>query len=125
MPSQYIYQLHVVAPDQVAQQLSAAAYALSPDVGENNVSTELVPANGDAAAEATALCFSAPVTQQHIDVLFGAGLSSTPGVHWWRTDRDGMLQKRWDNDTPDPTQFTFANALAEEGLQLRVVPSGI
>lgn len=117
--TQYIYHLYVIATTQVAAQLSAAAYALCPDVGDNNVNTEL-NVNGDDAA-ATYLMFSAPVTQAHIDALFGAGLGNTPGVKWWRTDRDGVLQKRYDDENPSPVQFTLDDALAECGLKLRVV----
>jgi len=121
MPSQYIYELHVIAPDGTAQQLWALAYQLCNDVGENNVSTPLVPVGGADDATATHYGFSAPVKQTHIDALFGAGLGVTPGVKWARTDRDGVLQKRWDNETPTPVQYGFSELLAEAGLKLRVV----
>lgn len=120
MATKYIHQLTVICNPTTALQLSSYAYALCPDVGENNVSTEL-NANGDDAA-ATYMLFSAPVTQAHIDALFGAGLGVTPGVRWWRTDRSGVLEKRYDNETPTPVQFTLDDALAECGLKLRKVP---
>ena len=109
--SNYIYQLHVIAPDGVAQQLSAAAFALCPDVGENNVSQPL-NANGDDA-EATHFGFSAPVTQAHIDALFGAGLGSTSGILWVRTDRKGLLQKRYDDENPLPIIYSFNDLMRE------------
>ncbi len=121
MPSQYIYELHVIAPDGIAQQLSALAYHLCSDVGPNNVSTPLVPVGGADDAAATHFCFSAPVKQSHVDALFGAGLGVTPGVKWARTDRDGILQKRWDNETPTPVPYSRDDLLAEAGLKLRVV----
>ena len=120
MPTEYIHQLYVIAPPATAAQLSAAAYALCPDVGPDNVSTELVPADGPDDAEATMLCFSAPVTQQHIDALFGAGLGQTPGILWWRTTRGGVLEKRHDNENPAPVAFAFADAMSEAGVKLRV-----
>lgn len=118
MATKYIYLLHVVAPDGVAQQLSAAAFALCPDVGQNNVSIPL-NVNGDDA-DASHHAFSAPVTQQHIDALFGAGLGVTPGVKWARTNRDGVLEKRWDDEAPAPVQYGFNDLLNECGLKLRV-----
>lgn len=121
MPTQYIYLLHVVAPDGVAQQLSALAYQLCEDVGPDNVSIPLVPAAGDDDATPSHFGFSQCVKQTHIDALFGAGLGDTPGVKWARTDRDGVLQKRWDNETPTPVQYGFSELLAEAGLKLRVV----
>lgn len=123
MPSEYIYNLHVIAPDGVAQQISALAYQLCSDVGENNVNTPL-NANGDDATP-THYSFSQCVTQQHIDALFGAGLGVTPGVKWARTDRDGMLQKRWDNETPAPVLYSFDYLLNECGLKLRVAHVGV
>lgn len=119
MATQYIYLLHVVAPDGIAQQLSALSYQLCPDVGENNVGLPLNASGDDAAA--SHFGFSAPVTQAHIDALFGAGLGVTPGVKWARTNRSGVLEKRWDNETPEAVQYSFADLLAECGLKLRVV----
>ena len=116
--SNYIYRLHVIAVDGVAQQLSVAAFALCRDVGPNNVSQPL-NANGDDA-EATHFGFSAPVTQAHIDALFGAGLGETPGVLWARTDRGGLLQKRHDSEEPLPEPFTFEDLMGEAGLKRRV-----
>ena len=121
MPTQYIYLLHVTAPDGTAQQLSALAYQLCSDVGPGNVSIPLVPVAGADDATPTHYGFSQCVTQAHIDALFGAGLGVTPGVKWARTDRDGVLQKRWDNETPTPVQYGFSELLAEAGLKLRVV----
>ena len=120
MPTQYIYLLHVTAPDGTAQQLSALAYQLCSDVGPGNVSIPLVPVAGADDATPTHYGFSQCVTQAHIDALFGAGLGVTPGVKWARTDRDGVLQKRWDNETPTPVQYGFSELLAEAGLKLRV-----
>ncbi|TXH18163.1 MAG: hypothetical protein E6R03_02635, partial [Hyphomicrobiaceae bacterium] len=90
MATQYIYLLHVVAPDGIAQQLSALSYQFCPDVGENNVGLPLNASGDDAAA--SHFGFSAPVTQAHIDALFGAGLGVTPGVKWARTNRSGVLE---------------------------------
>lgn len=125
MPTQYIYLLHVTAPDRTAQQLSALAYQLCPDVGPNNVSIPLVPVGGANDAAETHYAFSQCVKQTHVDALFGAGLGVTPGVKWARTDRDGILQKRWDNETPEAVPYSFADLLAEAGLKLRVVSGEI
>lgn len=121
MPTSYIFLLHVIAPLGVAQALSDAAFALCPDVGPNNVSAPLVPSDGPDDAEATHYGFSSPVTQQHIDALFGAELGGTPGVVWARTDRSGTLQKRWDNETPEPVPYTMMDLLFEAGLKPRVI----
>lgn len=43
--SNYIYRLHVIAVDGVAQQLSAAAFALCPDVGGRRNETRRIKAN--------------------------------------------------------------------------------
>jgi len=121
MATQYVFMLHVVAPNGVAQAISDAAFALCPDVGPNNVSTPIVSSDGADDAEPTHFGFSAPVKQSHIDALFGAGLGVTPGVRWWRTDRAGVLQKQWDDETPEPVAFGAADALAAMGLKRRVV----
>lgn len=117
--TKYIHLLHVVAPDGVAQQLSKLSYHLCNDVGPNNVSLPLNTSGDDA--EPTHFAFSAPVTQEHIDALFGAGLGNTPGVKWAQTDRSGLLEKRWDNETPEAMQYSFDDLLNECGLKLRVV----
>ena len=115
MASQYVYYLHVIAPNGIAQQLSAEAYMLCPDVGENNVSDPLNK-NGDEA-EPTHFGFSAPVTQTHIDALFGAGLGIIPGVLWARTDRRGLLQKRYDDENPAPIRYSFNDLMQELGVK--------
>lgn len=122
MTSTYIYQLFVIAPDGTAQQLSSMSYALCPDAGPDNVNLALNASGDDAPA--THYAFSAPVNQSHIDALFGAGLGETPGILWARTDRSGILQKRHDNESPDPVLFTLDDLLAEAGLKLRTVPIG-
>lgn len=118
--------LHVTAPDGVAQQLSAMAYQLCPDVGPNNVSIPLVTIAGADDAAATQFGFSQCVTQSHVNALFGAGLGTTPGVKWARTDRDGVLQK-WSKEEPPPEnlKYSFDDLLAEAGLKLRVVEQEI
>lgn len=123
MPTQYIHMLHVVAPNGVAQQLSALSYQLCPDVGENNVSIPL-NANGDDA-EPTHYACSAPVTQRHIDALFDAGLGATAGVRWACTDRAGLLQKWYKEEPPEAVLYSFDDLLADAGLKLRVEPNPV
>lgn len=116
----YIYQLFVIAPDGIAQALSTEAYSLCPDVGPNNVNLALNTL-GDSS-EATHYAFSAPVKQEHIDALFDAGLGDTPEILWARTDRNGILQKRHDNESPAPISFSFEDLLDEAGLKLQRLP---
>ena len=116
MIGDYPYLLHVVAPYGVAHQLSALAYSLCPDVGENNVGTALNASGDDATA--THFSFSNPVSQEHVDALFGAGLGVIPGVKWARTDRSGLLQKRDGNESPNPAPYSFDDLLRECGLKL-------
>lgn len=120
----YIYKLFVIAPNGVSQAISEMVCSsifprtgLCVDAGPNNVNIGLVPINGEDDAEITHYGFSAPVTQAHIDVLFGAGIGSNPMIKWARTDRDGNLQKRWDNETPESIKYDMDDLLIEAGLK--------
>lgn len=121
MTSQYIYNLHVIAPNLIAQNLSDASYGLCPDIGENNVNIQLNELGDES--EPSHFGFSAPVTQNHIDALFGAGLGSIPGVRWARTDRTDGLIKRYDNENPEYVLFTFNDLLNENNLKIRTPDS--
>lgn len=122
--TQFIHHLHVVVRSQAkAIGLSAAAYAQFPEVGPNNVGTELVPAGGDDSADPTAFLFSAPCKQSYIDWLAGIGYSASdtvdPDVTWARTDRDGTIRKRSGEETPEPIVLDCEGFLAENGLKVR------
>ena len=123
----YTHQLHVVVYSKaLADQLSAEVFAAFPEVGPNNVACELVAANADEKSTVTAWEFSAPVKPQYIEWLDNRIKQLPPKakslIKWWRKDRSGMLQKRWDNETPEAVAYSFADLLAECGLKLRTPP---
>lgn len=126
MPTSYIYRLHViVSSQQLAAALSASVYSQFPEVGPNNVGTELVPAGGNDDATATAWEFNAPVVQEYIDYL-AAMVATLPSnqqaaITWVRTDRNDVLQKRWDDENPTPVVMTADAFRAERGVKLRRV----
>lgn len=119
--TKYIYDLHVIIPSQIAANVSNAAYLICPDIGPNNIN---IPLNelGDSA-DANHYGFSAPVTQQHVDALVAAGLTNNPAIIWARTDRSGMLIKRYDDESPESVLFTFDDLLNENNLKLRTQDS--
>lgn len=128
MSTNYPYRLHVIVrSQQVAQQLSALVYQQFPEVGPDNVATQLV--NATAADDATPVAweFNAPVQQEYIDWLAALIVASPipSNVLWWaRTDRSDNLQKKNGVDE-SPRVFTVEDGRAECGLKLRVVPAEI
>jgi hypothetical protein len=117
--SRFPHKLMVVSPVPLASALSAAAHQLCPDIGPNNLSLELVPIDGPDDAEPTHKAFHQRVTPIHVERL--AGIGSTPGVKWARTNGAGRLEKRHDDEAPDPVVLSFADFLAENGLKQRQV----
>lgn len=128
MATQYIHRLHVIVRiQQVAQQLSALVYAQFPEVGPDNVSTQLVNVADADNASAVAWEFNQVVRQEYIDWLatLVSGLQLPPGTLWWvRTDRQDNLQERHDNENPTPRVFTVEDGRAECGLKVRVIGRG-
>ena len=117
------YELHViVASKPIAESLSAAVYAQFPEVGPNNVNVALVPNNGPSDATVTAWEFAAPVTQEYIDWL-AAMMDASPSqvksaVKWWRTDRNGILQKTDEGDVAEPRSYDISEGRSVCGVQL-------
>lgn len=119
-----IHVLHVVVRSQAkATALSEMAYQQFPEIGPNNVGTELVPVGGADDATATAWLFSAPVKQAYIDWLAAIGYSASdavdPDVTWCRTDREGTVTKRSGDESPEPIKLDCAGFLAENGFKVR------
>lgn len=125
MATEFIHHLHVVVRSQAkAVALSAAAYAEFPEVGPNNVGTEVVPVGGADDATATAWLGSFPAKQKYIDWLandmhYSASDTVDPDVTWCRTDRDGTVRKRSGDEHPEPIILDCKGFLAENGFKVR------
>lgn len=126
--TKYTYTLYVIALAEEAQAISANVQALIPDVGPDNVSIPLIPADGEDDAEPTHFAFCNHVRQTDIDTLFGHGFGSLPNLIWARVERfTKILQKRNGNETPDPVVMTFSDFLQESNLKIKQIspPSGM
>jgi hypothetical protein len=116
----YPYRLNAIAPVAVAEILNDSVEMLG--IGPRNFSVELNAAGDDSPA--THLGLSGLLSQALVDNLAG-GLSTTPGVRWWRCDNgDDTIQTSSDADAVVGAVFTFEDALAAVGLKRRTLPMG-
>ena len=111
----YPYRLNAIAPIATAEILNDSVELLG--IGERNFSVELNAAGDDSAA--THLGLSGLLSQALVDAL-AAGLATTPGVMWWRSDNGtDELQKSSETGVSLGVPFTFEDALAASGLKRR------